>query len=64
MSELKPCPFCGSKETILMKLSKGWTIICNRCAVEGPYKKFKNHAIKAWNKRDDSHLEGKKASYY
>lgn len=58
MSELKPCPFCGTKEG-LNNLLVGrfareiWSVGCFsvRCGCEGPLRKTKSGAIQAWNRR-------------
>lgn len=52
--ELKPCPFCGSKNVIAYKnAALNWMVKCQECGVQqNPYAhKEKNDAIKAWNRR-------------
>lgn len=54
--ELKPCPFCGSKDLkISVYNNKGGTVYqvyCYRCGANGPdYGDNKQWAINAWNKR-------------
>ena len=54
-SELKPCPFCGSKKVFLC----GWSIFfvnCEECGASGPAvlcegrpEKEKARAVEAWN---------------
>lgn len=51
--ELKPCPFCGSRDVRVMQLSTMFRFFCacNSChATTGEYV-FKEEAIKAWNRR-------------
>jgi Lar family restriction alleviation protein len=53
MAELKPCPFCGSENLIVVKegpLSK-W-VACMDCYAQGPVEfGEEEQAISAWNKR-------------
>ena len=65
MSEyLKPCPFCGGKETpglIIRKGRNGWrdrySILCDYnfggCGAEGGLYHSEGEAIEAWNMRAD-----------
>lgn len=48
--ELKPCPFCGSKDILESGYQVNW-ITCLNCECDGPLEKTKQEAIKAWNKR-------------
>lgn len=55
MSELKPCPFCGSgrddNRAISIMRAGLWYIYCNECkASQGDYK-TREDAINAWNTR-------------
>jgi Lar family restriction alleviation protein len=54
MSELKPCPFCGSKNIEITGRDKCW-IRCNNCGCEGPTPAnlwpTDMEAIEAWNMR-------------
>ena len=47
MAELKPCPFCGSKNVGDMN---GW-VQCFNCNAGGPNGNTKQQAVDAWNKR-------------
>ena len=57
MAELKPCPFCGSKD-----VSNSWYydeayegkifhVRCHKCAALGPIEATEQQAIDAWNRR-------------
>jgi len=54
MSEknLKPCPFCGSKDVSIShvygSLYQGY---CDNCTGEGPWRNSRRGAIAAWNRR-------------
>lgn len=64
MTELKPCPFCGSTRLIIERdypqsntpaLDKEW-VECLKCSATGPYHRVsRTHqaAIRGWNKRFD-----------
>lgn len=63
--ELKPCPFCGLKQSTGMPRVRvafdTWTpacepkapffIYCERCEARGPEAKTEKQAAAAWNKR-------------
>lgn len=55
--ELKPCPFCGSKEvyrgTFALGPNMPWNfnIKCMDCFAEGPICDTEQEAISAWNRR-------------
>lgn len=54
MTELKPCPFCGSAEGRLNPVENHegtWWVDCENCFCEGPWSKTKEYAIAAWNTR-------------
>ena len=65
MSELKPCPFCGSGTSKpmtstqagfsgveLAQTGEGWAVVhCGTCAAFGPPEREKVEAIAAWNRR-------------
>jgi hypothetical protein len=51
--ELKPCPFCGGRASVINAMWEYWVICRNcRCTTEGP--PAKGTAIYSWNTRADS----------
>ncbi len=55
--ELKPCPFCGSKNVVLEKKNSGYQVRCHYCGARGKYTVAglagsRIEAIKAWNRRE------------
>ena len=55
MQDLKPCPFCGSKDLDVTNITgegeENW-IECNQCACMGTYRRqTKEEAISLWNTR-------------
>lgn len=63
MSELKPCPFCGSAVSLRPLLTE-YQVICTRCSGMMGYGTAKN-VIASWNKRahKESVEEPKLVSY-
>lgn len=56
--ELKPCPFCGSKNVVLENKNGGYQVRCRFCGARGKYTVVGLHgsrmeAINAWNRRSD-----------
>lgn len=51
--ELKPCPFCGSKEELTEQSVEGhlYYIRCNSCDTEGPTRDGLKEARRIWNTR-------------
>lgn len=58
--ELKPCPFCGAKNPILVRYAKGQSVdgqpirgiwIGCRCCEASVFYRFEKEAIEAWNRR-------------
>jgi Lar family restriction alleviation protein len=47
MTELKPCPFCGSTDVEYID----FYVACNRCSAMGPSDESDIDIIKAWNTR-------------
>ena len=47
---LKPCPFCGSEEVLLISSTARW-VRCPDCCVAGPVGEDNISAIRLWNKR-------------
>ena len=57
--DIKPCPFCGSNEKVLVRPSGDkCRVICYSCDAEGSYKKSEKEAIEAWNKAHDKQPSG------
>lgn len=56
--ELKPCPFCGNTQSILLnekvmcRYFIGYSVYCCRCEVETRCFDTKEKAAEAWNRRD------------
>ena len=60
MDNLKPCPFCGEKETDTAGLCKTKSILagsiiyyvsCYKCLARGPWSLYKKPITKMWNRR-------------
>lgn len=56
MEQLKPCPFCGSKQVEVRQIKDGWSIGCTttNCLCQWWFmRQFtdREQAIKAWNRR-------------
>lgn len=51
MSELKPCPFCGSNKIITRKTRMWHRVVCEACGTVSGYWFNKEQAITAWNER-------------
>jgi Lar family restriction alleviation protein len=52
MSELKPCPFCGSKYLgIIAPVEKAYQVQCGDCYASASVEQTKKKAIAAWNRR-------------
>ena len=50
MSELQPCPFCGSK-AILVEDKEQYKIYCTKCDCQYGWCEHKEDAIRGWNRR-------------
>lgn len=50
MSELKPCPFCGSDKIIISNWGM-WRCWCSNCLAKADDMIRKKDAIEAWNRR-------------
>lgn len=58
MSELKPCPFCGSKHLLVTHLRRDVnSVVCIDCGGEGPEKLGRDDAISSWNRRAGDEAE-------
>lgn len=53
MNELKPCPFCGSKDVFAVPTDAFWghVVSCNNCGASGPMASTEEEAIAGWNDR-------------
>lgn len=62
MSELKPCPFCGSKNIETRYMFFRPYIICCKCLAQTPcYNDYKS-AKEAWDRRVGGKNDGHKTS--
>ena len=56
-TNLKPCPFCGKGADVLESIFHQEThrtcfaVFCYKCEIEGPPRKSKSRAVRAWNRR-------------
>lgn len=52
MSELKPCPFCGTEARTMYVEDLGeWIAFCYYCGCTMEYYDSEESVIKAWNRR-------------
>lgn len=51
MDDLKPCPFCGSKDVTLRNSGGVRWAACRVCDAEGGWKDEEEAAVEAWNNR-------------
>jgi Lar family restriction alleviation protein len=52
MTDLKPCPFCGSTNITAVEYIMGfWKHFCHECETEGPAGKTKDESLGRWNTR-------------
>lgn len=47
--EIKPCPFCGSKD-LYVRDNSGYYVVCKNCDTYGPYGKDDEEAVQLWNR--------------
>jgi len=46
------CPFCGELHVFIhLNGVSQWSVICSVCKATGPWEKYKEAAIKSWEKR-------------
>lgn len=53
MSELKPCPFCGSKNVVVSNWGL-WRCWCQECLAKTSDEIKRADAIEAWNRRAEN----------
>ena len=54
MAELKPCPFCGGDNVLVIKtdiFNPSWYARCNDCKVMSTFYKTREDAVAGWNQR-------------
>lgn len=59
MGQIKPCPFCGSKD-LYVRDNSGHYVACKNCDAYGPYGKDDEEAIRLWNhapRKEDAKME-------
>ncbi len=55
-NELKPCPFCGNKNPMIMderRVGMGFQVVCRGCAAKVGGEKTERGAVKSWNRRTE-----------
>lgn len=58
MSELKPCPFCGSDDLRYMFYGGSTVIHCAGCGIDGPVGADDDEAVEKWNCRAEVKNDG------
>lgn len=50
---MKPCPFCGGKETSVCRfeIGKSYWVQCKNCKAEGPISIYEDQVKELWNER-------------
>lgn len=56
MNDLKPCPFCGSKNVTIIEgvtnfFEKINYVLCRSCQCRGASSRFEERAVEVWNRR-------------
>ena len=59
MSELKPCPFCGSKRVNVAEIAGNFFAVCGNCGSQGKQMATISGAVGMWNNRAGDVPEGK-----
>ena len=60
MDRLKPCPFCGGKDSGMLTTSYDgywFAVFCENCMAQTRKCRQEKDAIEAWNRRADNDLE-------
>lgn len=55
MSELKKCPFCAGRASVMQNHLNQYIVVCDKCYARTDATKFKGKAIAAWNQRRNDH---------
>ena len=61
MNKLKPCPFCGSDNVLVIKsdiLNPSWYVRCKDCKVMSTFYKTREKAVDHWNRRVEPNRGG------
>ena len=53
MSSLKPCPFCGTPDPLLLHSddTDSWRVLCTWCGASSAERGTEEKALDAWNRR-------------
>lgn len=51
---VKPCQKCGDIGFYMLHDGEGFRVVCSDCDEQGPFRKTKEDAIKAWNDAGDA----------
>ena len=55
--DFEACPFCGNKEQMwfcILTCEEGeHSVRCEKCNADGPLKRVRTEAVKAWNARQE-----------
>ena len=53
MSPLRPCPFCGTPDPLLLHNddTDSWRVLCTWCGASSAERGTKEKALDAWNRR-------------
>jgi len=63
MSELLPCPFCGSSHIEVNCFCVSWVVCCKSCGLQfNRGEQYKDSIIAAWNQRSQQPATGATAS--
>lgn len=64
--KLKPCPFCGNKDLLIIKelninLESAYQVACDDCGCRMCFELFRDVAVTRWNTRHNECSEACKA---
>lgn len=57
MEAMNPCPFCGSKETVVDQEYALFYVRCDNCGASASCWETTKEAIEAWNERPENQVE-------